>query len=188
MIKLYDQKIDSKIISNLDELSFIENRIKQKRANANISFNLLYRASKDGGESKIFHQKCDNARCTVSLVKTKKGIKSGGYTEEYLSGNQIYKKDNNSFIFSLDKRKIYNIKQGYSNCIGCYPEYGPIFGNDHFWLFYQNVFNKGTGYHQQNSGDAYNPQFQNYELSDGENRLMWKKLRYLKLNLIKNII
>ena len=83
MIKLYEQKIDSKILSNLEELSFIENRIKQKRPNSNIIFNLLYRATRDGGESNIFHQKCDNARCTVSLVKTKKGIKSGGYTEEY---------------------------------------------------------------------------------------------------------
>ena len=44
----------------------------QDNQNANISFKLLYRASKDGDEAKTFHSKCDGIRNTLVIVLTKK--------------------------------------------------------------------------------------------------------------------
>ena len=84
--------------------------------------NFLYRATEDGDTSKIFFDKCGNKGPTISLIKTKKGRRFGGFSkiewkDDY--GN-IRLKDNNAFLFSLDNMKKYNILKP-EVAIGCYP-------------------------------------------------------------------
>jgi len=78
------KKIDSKIITNKKELDFIENRLynddkilKEKK----IIYKLLYRGSENGFSYNSFHNRCDNIKGTLMIVKTSKGLKFGGYTE-----------------------------------------------------------------------------------------------------------
>lgn len=60
------------------------------------------------------------------LVETDKGKRFGGYTSNSWEGKCIEKPDEEAFVFSLNKMKIYEIIPG-ENAIGCYPKFGPVF-------------------------------------------------------------
>ena len=70
-------KIDSKIINKIEELEFLENRLKNNEIlqKKNIIYKLLYRATQDGNSIQTFHNKCDNIMGTLSIIKTTKGMK-----------------------------------------------------------------------------------------------------------------
>ena len=116
--------IDSKIIFGKDEIEFIKNRLNELFYNKKISFNLIYRATRDGDAPSNFHSKCDNKIQLLTLYKTTKGIKFGGYTDIGFDCSGKWKKDLKSFIFSLDKRKIYNAIG--DNQVGCYKQIGLV--------------------------------------------------------------
>ena len=105
--------IDSKILTKADELKFIEDAYKN---NDKILMDkifkpkLIYRATKDGDSSAVFHNKCDNIIFTLTLVKTNNGLIFGGYTSENWSRGG-YKSDNKAFCFSLDLKKYIEIKK-----------------------------------------------------------------------------
>ena len=60
---------------------------------------------------------------TLSIIKTTKGIRFGGYTEQYWNGIEsgTSRKDakNICFCFSLDLFKIYNFDDNYNCSIHC---------------------------------------------------------------------
>ena len=58
--------------------------------NRTIIYKLLYRATRDGNSASSFHQKCDNICGTLVVIKTTKGFRFGGYTEQ--EWNIYYKK------------------------------------------------------------------------------------------------
>ena len=106
-------KIDSKIINTIEELQILENRLKNNEIlkKKNIIFKLLYRATQEGNNIRTFHNKCDNIKGTLTIVKTTKGMRFGGYTEQkwYCSNNNsACQKDNKEvcFCFSLDLFKL----------------------------------------------------------------------------------
>ena len=74
---------------------------------------LLYRASRDGDSPINYHNKCDRNRRIFCIIKTRKGCKFWGYTEtEIQSEEDENVKEYNSFVFSLNKLKIYeNVKK-----------------------------------------------------------------------------
>jgi hypothetical protein len=136
-----NNKVDSKIIVEND-LEFLKNIFYHKYSANNIYFDLKYRASRDGEKVLNFHKKCDNIPRTMVVIKTIKGIKIGGYTEQtWLNEkekNGELKEDNQAFVFSLDKYEIYNIKKG-EKAIWCHPEYGPCFyGKASFAIYIKN--------------------------------------------------
>ena len=107
--------IDSKIIDKKEDLLFIYNRLVNNNENLKqkkIKFNLLYRATRDGDNSNIFHNKVDNKNSILSIIQTNKGIKFGFYKEQPYkkTGNSL--NDNSLFIFNLNLKKIYNTKEG----------------------------------------------------------------------------
>ena len=56
------EKIDSIIINKKEEIEFLEICFKKDNtllSKKNIQFNLIYRASRDGENSSVFHSKCD---------------------------------------------------------------------------------------------------------------------------------
>ena len=118
----------SSILTNEKELQLIEKRLKNGIfSNKSISYKLLYCATKDGDDSKIFHQKCDNIQNQLVLIKTKEGLKFGGYTRLGYNSSKVVLIDKDSFIFSFDLMKIYDAIEG-KETIYCFPEYGPTFG------------------------------------------------------------
>ena len=42
---------------------------------------LIYRGTRDGMTSKVFHNKCDNKGESITLIKNEKIVKDGGYSK-----------------------------------------------------------------------------------------------------------
>ena len=162
-------QIDSKIISGNDEIEFIKNRLNEYYLNKKISFNLLYRATRDGDLPSDFHSKCDNIVQLITLYKTTKGIKFGAYTDIGFDCSRKWKKDLKSFIFSLDKRKIYNAIG--DNHIGCYKENGPSFGLNEVAIYLYdsiNLLSQKSNCHKTNKKITSYIDLNDYEINNGE--------------------
>ncbi len=78
------KQIDSKLIKTKEELTLIDDRIKTNDdiLKKTINYKLLYRGTRDGDKVQIFHSKCDNKKPTVTIIKTNKRMRFGGYTEQ----------------------------------------------------------------------------------------------------------
>ena len=147
IISLYnDTSIDSNIINdNLkNKQNSIINWIKQKINQNDIKFEKIFIMSKNGNSSKDFHNYCDNKGPTLIIIKTTKNKIFGGFTPlnwENRGGNK-YDKNNETFLFSLDSMKKYDMIDIEKEAIYCSEEYGPIFGGSDFQI--ESNMNKGT--------------------------------------------
>ena len=149
------------IIHNTDELELLTR--KMNKTNQKLTLNLLYKASADTDKAEAFHAKCDDAKSTLVLVETDKGKRFGGFTTCSWSGDCIDKKDEDAFVFSLDKMEIYENIPG-EDAIGCYPKFGPIFLGCQIRI-YDNAFTKGGTTFEK--GLNFNTE-EDYELTGGE--------------------
>ena len=97
------KKLNSNIFESLDEIDFIINRLKEdpKLKNKKITFNLLFKASRDGNYASDFHRKCDGKVQQLFFIKTTKGEIFGGYTEKGYRSRNNFIEDNNAFAFSF---------------------------------------------------------------------------------------
>ena len=179
--------IDSKIFQTEEEILFIKNKIsevKYKKESKNFSLNLIYRASRDGDMGNNFHKLCDGLCPILLIIKTTKGARFGGYTESYFEGTDEYigKKDDNAFLYNLDKKKIYHIEKG-QNAILCYKNYGPVFyGNEHSNIFLKEPFFKKKG-SVAKKGDRYNTK-EDFEINMGKQYFIPLQIEvfHIKLN------
>ena len=108
-----DFVFQSSIIENFNDFSYIHKEICRILNNQDIKYNLVYKASKNGDDSKSFHKKCDNIGPNISIIKTKKGIVFGGFTVENWGGDGD-KKDDNAFCFNMNFQKIYKNSEGFN--------------------------------------------------------------------------
>ena len=67
---------------------------------------LIYRGTRDGTTSNIFHNKCDNQGATITLYKNEKGNIFGGYSPISWGIGDKTISNSNFFIFTLTN--IYN--------------------------------------------------------------------------------
>jgi hypothetical protein len=134
-------QIDSNIFVNKEEVDLLTNRFINKKflINKEVKYNLLYRASRDGDSPREYHNRCDGNVNTLYLIKTSKGSRFGGYTEIKIDSNVNNYKDPNSFIFSLNKMKIYENKKKEAEAICHSGSWGPIFRGG-FSLINKNFF------------------------------------------------
>ena len=106
---------------------------------------LIYRGARDGSNSNIFHNKCDNQGPTICLFKNEKGNIFGGYTSISWTSNGDYKFVNDCFIFTLTNihgtapTKYPNINSNYS--VYHHSGYGPVFGGGNEICIYGNYLN-----------------------------------------------
>ena len=97
---------------------------------------LLYNATRDGFTAKEFHNRCDNAANTVTIIRNNLDYVFGGFTAAQWSstGPGSWKADTTAFIFSLRRNGTSNnyilpIKSTHViYAIRGDPSYGPIFG------------------------------------------------------------
>ena len=159
--------LESRIIKRSDEIDFVINRLKQAFNNKNFKFNLLYRASKDGDALSIFHSKCDYKTKVLVLYHTTEDIKFGGYSEKGFDCSGVYKNDVNSFLFSIDKRKIYNSSNG--SQLFCHKGNGPSFGNNRAIYLQDNIpiLSKEKKKHQTTQSTQSFQGFSDYEINNG---------------------
>lgn len=85
--------------------------------------NLLLNSNKDGDSTTTFMNKVSGKCPTLAVIKTTNGYCFGGYTSQMWKKGGV--KDNNAFVFSIDKKKKYNIKK---------PEYAIGFSENNYWI------------------------------------------------------
>jgi len=137
-------KIDSKILSNNEDKIKIKNWITNNKEK-NITFNLLYKLTLNGKETKTFHKLCDDKGPTLIIIETIDKEVFGGFTPLNWNGNKGDQKDTETFIFSLNtNNKYYRIKEGRS--ISANYMNGPTFG------FYDLYF-----YPDMKTGKSFSP-------------------------------
>ena len=132
--------IEKNIIKYPSELEEITFRIKRILNKKNIKFKKIYKGTNDGDSSTAFHKKCDNIKNTLILIYASCNKRFGGFTTQTWDGDNINKIDNNSFIFSIDKMKVYDVIKD-KNAIKCNPDQGPIFINQ--IKIFDNYFTQG---------------------------------------------
>ena len=182
VIKEIDYKeliANSNIIKERKERDVVIDKIKIMYSKTNKDFlnmKLLYSASKDGDSAEIFHSLCDGLAPIVALIKTTKGIKFGGYTETPFEFSKKRKgnKDDNAFIFSINKEKCYDVEKG-TNATCSYRNYGPVF----YGYEYCNIYLYGDFFTDEGNvakkGDRYNTT-EDFEINDGEQKFMVREL------------
>ena len=142
----------TKILKN-DEKKAIAKWIKPYH---NLKFRLLYQATRDGYTSDNFHSKCDNKGPTVFIIVSTNGRRFGGFTSSPWNKENKEYYDDNAFLFSLDSRTKFGVKNkgkattyahgGSSVCFG--PGYGT--GDDFI------VKNAKVNVHYKGKGQTFN--------------------------------
>jgi hypothetical protein len=183
------------IIHSTDELHLIVNKILYKLNKYKKHFNIpnydnklqfsiviLFDSSFNGDSASEFHERCDGKFNTISLIETTSGHRFGGYTSEcFESPNEYFdKKDNLSFVFSLDKMKIYDVIKG-KYAISCDKNYGPYFRDDHICIV-DEFFTKESG--TCIKGKGFNTT-KNYELNSGKKYFTIKRLQVFQIKVKK---
>ena len=131
------------IIKEPEEIELVTNKIEDKFPGS--SYKLLYKGSRDGDSAATFHSKCDDAEKTLIIVEDNYGNRFGGFTTQDWGGQYMQKKDEDAFLFSIDKNKVYDIIPG-QNAIGCYPNFGPVFFGCQIRIYDNYLAKGGTTY------------------------------------------
>lgn len=161
--------IDSNIINyNNNYKTYLKNWINPDKV---IKAQLLYRLSRDGSSAETFHKLCDNISPTLVLTESCKGNKFGGYTTCKWSTTPIDQTDNQTFLFSLTKNKIFKKREDKleERDICCHMDYGPIFGGND--LLFKDSLKKGMSkpsYHFLNNKDLENNIDNSFEVKEVE--------------------
>ena len=184
------------IIHSPDELHLIINKILYKLYKYKKAYNIanyenklqfsllnLFDSSVNGDRASEFHSKCDYKYNTISLIETTNGHRFGGYTSECFESPNDYfdKKDNLSFVFSLDKMRIYDVIKG-KYAISCDKNYGPYFRDDHICIV-DEFFTKESG--TCIKGKGFNTT-KNYELNSGKKYFIIKRLQVFQIKIKNN--
>ena len=93
---------------------------------------LLYRGTRDGTTSKIFHEKCDQKGPTICLYKNEKDCIFGGYASISWTSDGNTHEAKNSFIFTLTNihgTEPTKFNNNDSNNVNHHSSRGPCFGN-----------------------------------------------------------
>ena len=72
----HSDRFGSKIMNDTTTIISLKGFLGNKRIGRN-----LWRGSRDGFTSTVFHELCDKKGMTLTLIKTKRGAVFGGYTD-----------------------------------------------------------------------------------------------------------
>ena len=174
------KKFPSLILTEKNQKELIITKLKNRGKTIN-SLNLLFRASRDGDQSSVVHNKIDGKKDILMIVQTTKGLKFGGYTQIGFDSSNNSKQDAQAFLFSIDKNKTYdNIPN--KNAIYCYSSGCPYFFSDsgNFNIEIPNTFYSNDG-KTTKKGDCYYTT-EDYEINGGEEKFRIKELEYFQIN------
>ena len=112
---------------------------------------LLYRGTRDGSDSNIFHNKCDNQGPTICICQNEKGNIFGAYASISWTSDNRYHAANGSFLFTLTN--IHNTAptkypntQNYEHAVYHGNDRGPCFGGNHDLGIHDNYLNNTNSY------------------------------------------
>ena len=184
-------KSESLIIRDMKDLDFIIKKINLMYVEHDKKFqnmNLIYSASEDGDACTIFHSMCDGISPLIIFIKTNRGIRFGGFTSVPYECTTTYKGkvDDMAFIFSLDKKKVYEVEKG-AKAICCYKNYGPVF----YGYEYCNIYLIGNFLNVEGNvakkGDRFNTT-EDYEINAGEKKFMAEEVEVFQVTLGEAIV
>ena len=100
---------DSELVTSKESRHWVVSHIPGWNKKSKLK--LLYRATKDGWDSRNnFHKLCNEKGPTLCLAKSDKGKISGGYTSvSWSDDNDICKSDSTAYIFSVDNQLVYPV-------------------------------------------------------------------------------
>lgn len=173
---------------NIRSFDFIKKKIENIYNGKNVGFKMIYNAKENGDESYKFHKLCDNHKYTLVIVNTMKNIIFGGFASKTWNSLDLgRKKDGNSFIFSINKQKIYNSKKDDKKCqryhLFCSDDDGPCF----YAFSIDNLFLKNGGYCDEIEKCNYDSFENEYEINNGEKNFLIKELEVYKIILFDEI-
>ena len=91
--------------------------------NKKIKYVLKYNARRDGCDTNIFHEKCDNMGRSLIICKTSSGATIGAYMTANIEKKKGFQSDPNAFLFNLTNKIIKkNLKQKYEKAIYNYDD------------------------------------------------------------------
>lgn len=182
---IISHKIDSLIINDENEQIFIEKRLRQIKLFSEKKFisRLLFRASINGDTANAFHSLCDYKNNLLFLIKTKKNFRFGGFITNFIAPKYHGKcvRDDNAFCFSLNLKKIYNIKN--NDAIYINNEEIITFLMDIFKIC-NNFFSKESICTDAREGKKYiyyNNQNSKYEINGGEKTFLVQELEVFEI-------
>ena len=164
--KITVNNFDSSILyANIKKQEAIINWIKEKTNKNFVYFEKIFSMNINGTSSKDFHKHCDNQGPTLTLVKTTKNKIFGGFTPLDWDITGVDKKDENNqtFVFSINLMKKYDLINKEKSAICCNKEYGPSFGVSDFFI--ESNMKKGETYANEITNFISN---NNLELTDSE--------------------
>ena len=89
-------------------------------------FKLLFRMSRDGNQSSIYHNLCDNQENLLTIIETDNNLKFGGFSSQSWGIPGLY--IDKTFMFSLNKMKKFE-RLNNNKSMHNRKSYGPVFGN-----------------------------------------------------------
>ena len=177
---IYEEFLDNtSIIKEKKEIDLVLDKVRiifHKSYKNFLNLKLLYSASKDGDSAEVFHSLCDGIAPLIVLIKTTKNVIFGGYTEAPYSftKKRTGNKDDNAFIFSINKMKTYDVVKG-TNATCSFRDYGPVF----YGYEYCNIYLFGDFFNDEGNvakkGDRYNTT-EDFEINNGEQKFLVKEL------------
>ena len=193
-LKTTIQEIDSNIITKEEKTEnfFLFSKMKEENPyNRVIKYSLVYRATRDGDSSKIFHSKCDFIGPNLTLIKTKKDFIFGGFT--YKGWKHLFKdikkdepeygteiKDEKAFVFSINEKKIYKNGKPDEPAIYCNNNFGPVFKNNCFKIY--DEFLKNGGICGKIEESNFVTQEKEYEINGGEEKFDIKEIEVFQIS------
>ena len=144
LIGNWSEVIKFKTFDNFDSIILKESGRKEEFLSkihewiGNKNMTLLYRGTRDGSTSNVFHNKCDNQGPTLCLYKNDQDNIFGGYASIPWTNNGGGKPAPDTFIFTLSN--IYNIPPTKFNLkidkngVYHHPNEGPVFGNNAIYI------------------------------------------------------
>ena len=149
------KKMKFRVDENLEDYGKIEKR--------KIMSKLLYKASVDGDNYKIFHKKCDNKGETVTIIKSDQNKLFGIYATTNWDINEKIVKT--GILYSLNMRKYFS-----ENFYTSYKDFGPnIFNyNEKFYLYVSNLCLHNNNSYIDNKYKGMNNGVNNFKIIDYE--------------------
>lgn len=140
-----------------------------------VQVDLLLNSKIDGDSISTFYEKCSKKCPTMIFIKTKENLRFGGFTSVTWPESEN-KRDDKCFLFSLDRKKKYKIKENHKDnaiyfcscisfCFGsgcdlyicdkCTSNTGNQVGNDSFYTTKSYELNNGRSDFQVESYEVY---------------------------------
>lgn len=177
----------SNILQSEKEINFIVNKINKNLIMKNkklYDIKCIYRATTDGDAAAIFHKNCDGISPLLVFVKTTMNKRFGGFTMASFEATVNFKgkKDDDAFIFSLDKYRTYDVMEG-QNAICCYKGYGPVFyGYEYCNIYLAKNFLKTEG-NVARKADRFQT-IEDFEINDGEQKFLAKEVEVFMVKIV----